>query len=172
MSVPLLPLAATAQLPAQRACIGISDCLWIKKHFQLIPSSCQWHRNAGTYLTCVHSLWREYLCIKCFNKTHCILSKLFIFWSSRATLLLPMEWGENHISNAVCFVWSHLCRKKALYPARRACVRTVTTTTSSFPYFYFGKTKWLKATAVDLFRCRRKPLAHWTLKMRFLCAKC
>lgn len=171
MSEPQLLLATT--LPAQRACTGISDCLWMKKHFQLTPSSCLWHRNTGTYITRVHSLWYQYLCIKCFNETHWLLSKLFIFWSLQDGLHCCYWWSEGKITLLRLYV---LC--EVISAEKRLCILLIEHVwellqqQAASRYFYFGKTKWLKATAVDLFRCRRKPLAHWTLKMRFLCAKC
>lgn len=171
MSVPQLLLGAT--FPAQRACTGISDCFGKKNHFQLIPSSCLWHRNAGTYIMCVHLLSYQYLCIKCFNKTHWLLSKLCIFWSLQVGLHSCYWWSEGKITLLMLYV---LC--EVISAEKRLCILLtehvweLLQQQAASPYFYFGKTKWLKATAVDLFRCRRKPLAHWTLKMRFLCAKC
>lgn len=171
VSVPQLLLATT--LPAQRACKGINDCLWIKKHFQFIPSSYLWYKNAGTQIMCVHLLWYECLCIKCYNKTHWLLRKLCIFCWLQVGLHCCYWWSEGEITLLMLYVL-----REVISAEKRLCILLTEHVweplqqQAASRYFYFGKTKWLKATAVDVFRCRRKPLAHWTLKMRFLCARC
>lgn len=126
--------AFSTTLRAQRGCTGISDfhlnirALLVDTIVLPVAQKCTLIHNACALQWYKYSWW----CIKCFNNTYYLLSKLYIFRSLqlRTTLLLLMERGKNYIANTVHFVWSRLCRDKASYPPSGACVRTVTTTSS------------------------------------------
>lgn len=133
---------------------------WAQGHFQLTSSPHLWHRhvlclihNVCAAQCCKHALW----CLK----TYSLLSKHSAFRLLRSGL-----WREGRIMFAILYVlWE-------AFSAEEEAPLSPPGAEAGFGLLSVWSDKMAEATAVDVFRCWRKPLGCWSPKMRFLCDRC
>lgn len=102
---------------------------------------------------CKHALW----CLK----TYSLLSKHSAFRLLRSGL-----WREGRIMFAILYVlWE-------AFSAEEEAPLSPPGAEAGFGPLSVWSDKMAEATAVDVFRCWRKPLGCWSPKMRFLCDRC